>query len=48
MAKTVDFCFLALKWLLSRSLCTSIRYASRVAIIASIIFPSVASKDIGL
>jgi hypothetical protein len=48
MARTVDFYFLALKWLLGKSLCTSIRYVSRVAIIASIIFPSVTSKDIGL
>jgi hypothetical protein len=48
MARIVDFCFLTLKWLLGRSLCTSVRYVSRVAIIASIIFPSVASKDIGL
>jgi hypothetical protein len=47
MASTVDFCFLALKWLFGRSLWTSIRYAIRVAITASITFPSVASRDIG-
>jgi hypothetical protein len=48
MARTINFYFLTLKWLLGRSLCTSIRYISRIAIIASIIFPSVTSKDISL
>lgn len=48
MASTVNFCFLALKQLLGRSLCTSVRYVSSIAIIASIIFPSVTSKDISL
>ena len=48
MASTINFYFLTLKQLLGRSLCTFIRYASCIAIIASIIFPSITSKDISL